>query len=167
MKQQKTILQALQKCRDWLLPFGLDIECEQTELPDGQLGEYEHDSVFTKTIFVRICPENIRKECSELCHDLDAGDALRFLDNQLRLTVFHELGHALVNQITDWYENIPEIHDYVESTLIEDYFDVFDDGNMTEEDLVEAFARHFLHGRPDQLKGCFEKLDKFITENNI
>ena len=72
-----------------------------------------------------------------------------------------------MNQITDWYENIPEIHDYVESTIIDDYFDVFDDENMTEEDLVEAFARHFLHGRPDQLKGCFEKLDKFITQNDV
>lgn len=163
--KKNAINSALDKCRKWLLPFGLDIECEQTQLPDGLLGEYEHDSVFTKT--VRVCPENIRKECGELCHDLDAGDAMRFLDNQLRLTIFHELGHALMNQIMDWYENIPEIHDYVESTLIDDYFDVFDDGNMTEEDLVEAFAGHFLHGRPDQLKSCFEKLDKFITQNNI
>ena len=165
--KKNAINSALDKCREWLLPFGLDIECEQTELPDGILGEYEHDSVFTKTVLVRICPENIRKECDELCHDLDARDARKFLNNELKLTIFHELGHALVNQMLDWYWEIPERHNHVETEMMDRFFDVFDDENMAEEDLVETFARHFLHGRPDQLKGCFEKLDAFITQNNI
>ena len=151
---------AAAKISDWLKPFGLSVEYTTETLREGQVGEYELDSVFTKIISLKIDADNLVGFCLK---EQPSTDMDKFVATQAELTIYHEVGHALVNQITDWYENIQEIHDYVENILINNYFNVFDDQFLSEEDLVEDFAYHFLNERPDQLKEAFEKLDKFIT----
>ena len=88
---------------------------------------YEHDSVWSGTIQVYVnCPEIERLSDDE--EDLEAN---------LRMSLFHEVGHGL-------FEWVNELPDSVTEPYQQDYFDIFyDDNGIDEEDIVEEFGQSF------------------------
>ena len=142
--------QALDAIRPWLrgLGYSLSLDPDTSSFIDGQLGEYELGSVFEKDIIIRVSTENIRKTCEE--------DPFLFPDyeEEVHLTVFHEVGHALLEQLIDYAENINEFLPEIEKKYGDKFFDVFYDENLTEEELVEDFARGFEYNTSSVLQEC-------------
>lgn len=148
-------LSAVDTVNRWLDPDGLSASC-RFEKCDGCLGYYERDSVFTKEIEIAVDTDRIHSEA------VDDGIAFDDMLEEVRKTVFHETGHALVNQIIDWTENIDTVGRLADGPFGEKYFDVFDDANVTEEELVEEFADGFLTGDGSPLQQCWEELRPVI-----
>ena len=144
--------QALDAIRPWLrgLGYSLSLDPDTSSFIDGQLGEYELGSVFEKDIIIRVSTENIRKTCEE--------DPFLFPDyeEEVHLTVFHEVGHALLEQLIDYAENINEFLPEIEKKYGDKFFDVFYDDNLTEEELVEDLARGFEYNTSSVLQECAE-----------
>lgn len=148
-RQLSAIRRAGSLIQKWLAPSGITLGILKEDLGDGILGEYEAGSVFTGEITVRVNPPSIRTSCSFLPFPED-------IQRQTRLTVYHEVGHALLEQIIDWdefYEDMDETISRVDKV----YTDVFDD-SVDEETLVEDFAYGFEYGHGSQLQGCWEAL---------
>lgn len=88
---------------------------------------YEHDSVWSGTIQVYINGPEIER-LSDDEEDLEAN---------LRMSLFHEVGHGL-------FEWVNELPDSVTEPYLQDYFDIFyDDNGIDEEDIVEEFGQSF------------------------
>lgn len=126
---------------------------DPSDLPRGRVGEYEAGSVFEKTIVIRVSYDNLRAEASEI--GLTQGELLR----EARITVYHEAGHGLMEQLLDWADSFPE----ETAGLAEKYFDIFDDANLTEEEIVESFARRFDAGASSLLKSCFVEANALLN----
>lgn len=156
MNATTSILEAVNSVSLWLQPFGLNLQCDTEHLSDGQLGEYELGSVFEKTILIRIDPVNIRTVTD------DEPELFGGMDNQIHMTICHEVGHAVLEQIIDWMENVPEINSYITTELYPEFEEVFED-SLPEEDLVEDFAWGFVHHEPSPLQEAFEKLNSYIS----
>lgn len=157
MKKNKALRDAEAKATEWLSAFdlALEVDTDSTEMPDDKLGEYELGSVFEKTILIRVNLPAIKKACKEN-PEISVEDATA-------TTVFHEVGHALVEQLVDWMENIPDADSIFTEEFCTRYEAVVDDA-LDEEDLVEDFAWCFLNERKHVLQACFEELnDTFKT----
>lgn len=88
---------------------------------------YEHESVWSGTIQVYVNGPEIER-LSDDEEDLEAN---------LRMSLFHEVGHGL-------FEWINELPDSVTEPYQQDYFDIFyDDNGIDEEDIVEEFGQSF------------------------
>ena len=152
-RKPKELSQALKVIRPWLrkLGYSLTLDLDTSSFREEQLGEYERGSVFEKDIVIRVSTENIWKTCKE--------DPFLFPDyeEEVHLTVFHEVGHALMEQLIDYAENIDEFLPEIEKKYGDKFFDVFNDDNLTEETLVEDFARGFEHKNKSILQECAEK----------
>lgn len=152
------LLEAVTDIGTWLSPFGYTLQCDDEDLSEGQLGSYEKGSVFEKEILIHVSPDNIEKATQYEINDRYGNPG-----NQVRITVFHEVGHALLEQIIDWANNIPEIDELCNGPFGEKYFEVLDD-SVEEETVVEDFAWGFFDGIPSPLQKCWEELNKFIEE---
>lgn len=173
-KNMENVRTALGKARadmeEWLYPFGLSLEIDTTwENPTDnkmRLGTYKSGSVFEKT--VRIC---IDLGASVLCcMEEPFSDRYSKVGGVVRTTVYHEVGHALVEQIEDWMLNFPESRAIFDDAFREKYAPVIDaingrsdDQFLEEEDLVEDFAWNWLGGCDDPLRGCFEDLNARLS----
>ena len=153
---------AILKSNSWLKPFGLTLEVETSEKTDGRLGDYDAGSVFEKTIRVIIYPDCIAETCVEES-EFNPYSILSCEEDQIQITIFHELGHALVEQIIDWMENLPNSDEIFTDDFCQRYESVIDDG-LDEETLVEDFAYAFMFDKTDPLKACFEELNKIFEE---
>lgn len=152
MKKNKALRNAEAKAAEWLSAFdlGLEVDTDSTEMPDDKLGEYELGSVFEKTILIRVNQPAIKNACKET-PEISVEDATA-------TTVFHEVGHALVEQIVDWMEYHPDAEDIFTEDFCSRYESVVED-TIDEEDLVEDFAWCFLEGQENPLQACFEELN--------
>ena len=153
---------AVRRINRWLDRFGLSVNlatADEDELWDReQCGEYEDGSVFTKTILACVCIPNIRAYCRDIIVPYSETSVRR----EIQATVYHEVGHALIEQINDWVENIPEAQALMKGDLGKRYEEVFDDG-LDEEWVVEEFATAFLAGRPSVLRLCFEEMNEALS----
>ena len=144
--------EALFAIRPWLssLGYALTLDDDLSGFHEGQLGEYEAGSVFEKDIIIRVSTENIRKTCQE--------DPLLFPDfeEEVRLTVFHEVGHALVEQLLDYADNINEFLPELNAKYGDKFDEIFDENLDNEETLVEDFARDFGGKTKPLLQECAE-----------
>lgn len=144
--------EALSAIRPWLstLGYALTLDNDLSGFRQGQLGEYEAGSVFGKDIIIRVSTENIRKTCRE--------DSFLFPDfeEEVRFTVFHEVGHALVEQLLDYADNINEFLPELKAEYGDKFDEIFDEENDNEETLVEDFARGFNGKTKSLLQECVE-----------
>lgn len=144
--------EALSAIRPWLssLGYALTLDDDLSGFHEGQLGEYEAGSVFEKDIIIRVSLENIRKTCLE--------DPFLFPDfeEEVRLTVFHEVGHALVEQLLDYADNISEFLPELKAKHGNRFDAIFDEELDNEETLVEDFARGFNGKTKSLLQECAE-----------
>lgn len=121
-------------------------------LPKGKIGEYERGSVFEKNVTVTVDVNQIR-------HLLPYWeDALK----ESVITLWHEVGHAIVEQVIDWTENIPEAEEFASGPTGERFFNVFNDDFLTEEELVEDFALAAISGMRSELDGCWKEMNKYL-----
>lgn len=68
--------------------------------------------------------------------DLDLGDEDLF-EQDVRITVFHEIGHGL-------FEFVNALPEHLIEPYFKDFFDIFfDDNGISEEDIAEDFGRSF------------------------
>lgn len=127
MKIEQILDNVLKDAHQWLDMFNLDIEVLTDRLPkDDAVGEYEYDSIFTGTIKIRLNLYEIMQMSNP--EELPAD---------IRVTVFHEIGHAFMNFLE-------ELSDEDISPYKDAYFDVFyDDNGISEEDIVEEFGQSF------------------------
>ena len=144
--------EALSAIRPWLssLGFTLTLDDDRSGFHECQLGEYEAGSVFEKDIIIRVSLKNIRKMCRE--------DPFLFPDfeEEVRLTVFHEVGHALVEQLIDYADNISEFLPELKAEYRDKFDEIFDEDLDNEETLVENFARGFNGKTKSLLQECAE-----------
>lgn len=156
--EEETALEnALGKVRDWLKKSGLSLACDIAHLPEGQLGEYEAGSVFGKEILIRIDIGNIRATAQET-----SSAPLE----EIAKTVYHEVGHAVVEQLDDWATGPEETIEFIHDTLKEKYPEAFDVlGSDEEETVAEDFARGMYRGTAEPLRMAFDEVVDFINEN--
>lgn len=144
--------EALSAIRPWLSSLGytLTLDDDLSGFRQGQLGEYEAGSVFGKDIIIRVSLENIQKTCQE--------DSFLFPDfeEEVRFTVFHEVGHALVEQLLDYADNIEGLLPELKAKYENRFDEIFDEENDNEETLVEDFARGFNGRTKSLLQECVE-----------
>lgn len=119
-----------QEAESYLSPVGFFFEYFEKDDPDSYVvGEYEARSSFSGTICVYV---NI-DEIAQVDQDEDSD----LFEQDVRITVFHEIGHGLFEFVNALPENV--IKPY-----FKDFFDIFfDDNGITEEDITEDFGRSF------------------------
>lgn len=148
----------LKKINGFLKPFGLSVgaDSDASAAPsEDSVGSYEAGSVFTKEILVHVFPDRIRTGLEE--NGSTGGYA-----SELALTLYHEVGHALMEQLIDYSENIPEFYPSMTAKFGSRFFDIFNDDNLSEEDIVEAFAQRFHSGKNSILQSCWEESNKIL-----
>lgn len=120
-----------QEAESYLNPIGFSFEYFEKDVPDSYVvGEYEARSSFSGTICVYV---NIDEIASI---DLDLGDEDLF-EQDVRITVFHEIGHGL-------FEFVNALPEHLIEPYFKDFFDIFfDDNGISEEDITEDFGRSF------------------------
>ena len=120
-----------QEAESYLNPIGFSFEYFEKDDSDSYVvGEYEARSSFSGTIRVYV---NIDEIASI---DLDLGDEDLF-EQDVRITVFHEIGHGL-------FEFVNALPEHLIEPYFKDFFDIFfDDNGITEEDITEDFGRSF------------------------
>lgn len=151
---QSAIKAASDTICNFLKPYGLTVTCETESIDNGVLGEYESGSVFSYDIICRIDLDNLKKCCKEeRCS----------LAEQIKLTIYHETGHALMEQLIDYAENLPEMDTLLRGHFGQKYFDVFNDDHLDEETIVEDFAHGFLYNHGSLLQSCFEEFHHSIS----
>ena len=154
-KNRISITKAKGKCNDWLRPFGLEVSVTDARMPENRIGEYEAGSVFEKEIVITVDELAIRNSFNDEC----PGEVPEI---EIRMTVYHELGHAILEQIIDWSENLDEVKALADGEFGQRYDSVFDDA-LPEEDLVEDFALAFENGYVSPLQACFEELNALLN----
>lgn len=156
MNQHASLENARREMSTWLAPFGLSLEVDSKELLSADvLGSYEGSSVFEKNILVHVNLPAIKRTCAEDPFE----DRYSDVASVTKTTLYHEVGHALLEQIIDWMENLPDAGEVFNDAFCTKYDAVVDDA-LPEEELVEEFAWNWLLGRPDPLKSCFEELNQ-------
>ena len=164
---ESAITEAGTKIGAWLKPYGYDVLLCRDELPGNKrwIGMYESGSVFSGMIEIYVSEERIYKYLLPVWREYAYPKEMRAEDmaDETAITFYHEVGHAILEQIIDWYENVPEIYEYVETKMMDRYFSVFDDAVFDEEILTENFARDFhAENKKNELRKCFDKLNNFI-----
>ena len=147
--------------KGWLSAFGLELDLldDAESAPEDAIGLYEAGSVFSKTILVHVYADRLRNILAEDDNTED-GD----FETQYALTVFHEVGHALLEQIVDFSEFLPGFYETVDTRFHGKFFDVLNDDNVDEEKLAEDFAAGFLSGKSSLLQQCWEECDKILED---
>lgn len=156
------LLRPVKTINEWLQPFGYSLLVDR-ELPygdepaDGLLGIYDAGSVFEKEIRINIFTDHIRLATT--------GNRLprRRYERECALTVFHETGHALMEQIIDWMENIEEAARLADGPFGDKYYDILNDDFLSEEQVVEDFAHAFIRGRDGLLGECFREMSDYLS----
>lgn len=141
----------------WLKPFSLSLSCEKENLRGDRLGEYEMGSIFEGEIKSRIDLKNIIASAKE--DDLDQDEICR----QIRLTIYHETGHGLMELLIDYAENYEEFQPLLGGDFGKKYFDIFNDDNTDEETIVEAFANCFEENKKSLLQLCVEETMNYLS----
>lgn len=157
-KAELILLSAITEMSQWLRPYGYTLSLERENLNPDTLGEYEAGSVFGKDIVIRISLSNIIK-CSKE-NQLNRSE----LSDEIRLTVYHEVGHALMEQLLDYAEYYDPISSLLDTSFGDTYFDIFNDDRCTEEQIVEAFANGILTHEESLLERCFKETSEQIRE---
>lgn len=159
-KQNNSIISAEKHASEWLKNYGITIDISIDKENTDICGEYEADSIFTDTISITVYPRAIRRACQE---DRSQGFKDKYSDvsNQTKVTIFHEIGHALVEKIIDWIEYYPQTQQLIDADFEKKYDSVIND-SYPEEDLVEDFAWDFLEKRQNPLMNCFEEIYNFL-----
>ena len=149
----------LKRINDYLQPFGLSVTLDTSpmELSEKYLGEYESGSVFTKEIVIRVNLKGILETADSL--GLPYHGYLR----QCELTVYHEVGHALEEQLIDWSENIDEMRLLLDCDYGLIYFDIFNDDCVSDEEIVEAFACGICTRTGSLLQRCWEDTNSLLN----
>lgn len=176
--ERKAVERTINDIIEWIIPQGLDIQVtaqDDNEHPT-RLGMYEAGSIYSKNIEIVISPKAIHDYIETYTTDWEIDDDLQkahweIHDNiqkeyaafQAAVTVYHELGHALVEQIIDWMENIPEFDEIIGEDSIERYDAVLED-SLPEEKLVEDFAWNSIQGKEHVLKVCFLELSEKLSK---
>lgn len=135
----------------------LEVSCNMHALEDDVLGSYESGSVFEKSIKVNIDIDNVLKACEED----DTEDEYSDPANVAKMTIYHEVGHGLMEQIIDWINDNPEISLLCDGPFGDEFKEVIDD-EYDEEDVVEDFAWGLFDGIPSALEKCWAHLCEFI-----
>ena len=176
--EEESLRNAVSSIVEWLSPHGFDINVRIEDDADdpSRMGVYEMGTVFGKTIEVTVSPQAIRDYIKyyatawEMEDDLQRagwtsrqGLRKRYSAFQFAMTVYHELGHALLEQIIDWMENIPEFDEIFGEDFIMRYDAVLED-SLPEEDLVEDFAWSCVQGRVHVLKSCFIEMSERLSK---
>ena len=127
MTIEKILDKVIDEAQTWLEPTGLGVEVLTDRPPrDNAVGEYENGSVFAGVIRLRVG-----------LYEIMTMSNPEELEADVRVTVFHEIGHALMDWLNDLSDD--DIAPYRD-----DYFDVFyDDNGVTEEGIVEEFGQSF------------------------
>ena len=156
---KESVEDALEKADAFLGLYGLSVrlgECQEENAPDDEcLGYYESGSVFESgAIVVNVLADRLL----DAFLDCYGGDELvsdvSGLREEAAVTVFHEVGHGIMERVLDYAENIEEISAWADSPEAEPFFDIFNDDNLSEEDVVETFARNLYEGVPSVLSDC-------------
>ncbi len=153
------IEKAAKQINQWLSQFGYTLDYDTEVLDDDVLGLYEAGSVFEKEIQVHLNPAAIHEACLDLVNDTYSNP-----NTQVQITLYHEVGHALVEQIADWMENIPEINQLCSGPFGKKYSEIINDGK-DEEEVVEDFAYGFFNRTSSPLQECWEELNHFIKKS--
>lgn len=176
-REEEVLRQTVAAIDEWLAPEGLHIDVRLEHDADNptRLGLYEAGTVFAKTIEVTVYPQAIKSYIKDYATTWEMKDDLQragwspkagletdYNAFQLALTIYHELGHALLEQIIDWMENIPEFDEILGKDFIKHYDAVLED-SLPEEDLVEDFAWNVICGRTHDLKECFQELSTKLS----
>ena len=155
----EVIVSAAARMNEWLKPLGYRVACKTESLEESKLGEYEAGSVFSKIIEITADPANIESACSEdPVHDRYSNPAV-----QLEVTLYHELGHAVIEQVVDWMEYNEDFKALEKGEFGTKYMDILDD-YIPEEDLAEDFAWGMLDGKPSLLQRCFEEAAEQLSK---
>lgn len=144
--------QITQEASNYLEKFGLKFSYGDNAdiIKKDWIGMYEHNSINSGTIVVYINDSELKNAAFE------EDD----LVSDLRVTVFHEIGHAFM-------EYVNELPDEVIEPYFKDFFDVFyDDNGVSEEDLCEDFgysfdSEHYYLSNGSLLR---ELIDKMLRE---
>ena len=163
-EQAEALNAAVWKANMWLAKTGSDLtlKCETYSEDDNKIGEYELGSVFEKEILIYINPVAIRKYCyEEKQYEPDCDEAN--VRKQTKATIYHELGHALVEQIVDWMEYLPDADKIFTEDFCQRYDSIIND-ELDEETLVEDFAWAFVNKKTDPLMACFEELNHIFAQ---
>ena len=156
--------QALETGNRFLEPFGLSVElgdCDPEYAPfGGVLGSYEAGSIFEGVIKVNVFAETLLRTYLEDCADHGESPDESNLLEEAAVTVLHEVGHGLMERIVDYAENVDEISSWVDSDEAAPFFDVFNDDNKKEEDIVEEFGRNLFHDLPSPLSECIHAMHR-------
>lgn len=160
MKNNTDIQVALREINAWLAQHSdLTASVDETEeLQENCIGEYKAGSVFSKEIIIRVSEKHIRDMLDE-----DEFDYEETVSQQLQLTVYHEVGHALFEQLIDWSENIYELDAAIEGDFGKCFHDVFFDDGQDEESVVEDFATGFYQSTGSLLERCWMETNKIIN----
>ena len=141
----------------WLKPFSLSLSCEKENLKGDRLGEYEMGSVFEGEIKSRIDLKKIIASAKE--DNLGQDEICR----QIRLTIYHETGHGLMELLIDYAENYEEFQPLLNGDFGKKYFDIFYDDNTDEETIVEDFARCIEGNEKSLLQLCVEETMNYLS----
>lgn len=158
------IVAATARMNEWLKPYGYRVACqvitpEDEPLEDGCLGCYVSGSIFSKVIEIIIDPERIETACGEdSVHDRYSDPAI-----QIEITLYHELGHAITEQIMDWLQYNEDFQALQETKFGTDYMDILYD-YIPEEDLVEDFAWGLFEGKASPLQRCFQEAAEHLSK---
>lgn len=154
----KELNAALSHVNVWLKAYGYTVSLDVSSKPENDevIGEYEVGSVFEKDILVRVYPKRLQMVADE--DDMTENELL----SQCRYTLYHEVGHALMEQLIDWDENLPELKEKLDRWFWTEFYDVFNDDNMTEEKIVEDFAIAFNDDSDSLLQRCWQKVNAVI-----
>ena len=156
---RESVTDAVEKANVFLKPYGLSVrlgDCQEEDAPSEDcLGYYEGGSVFESgTIMVNVLAGRLFDAFLDCYGGEELVSDMPGLRDEAAVTVFHEVGHGLMEHILDYADNIEEISDWVGSPEAEPFFDVFNDDNRSEEDVVEEFARNLYEGVPSVLSKC-------------
>lgn len=137
----------IKEAEKYLKDFNLKLKCVDSKEYRKNcdfVGMYENDSVFTGEILIYLNYELIKEITDN-----------EYLDD-IRVTIFHEIGHALFQLVNDFDEE--DIVKYEK-----DFFDIFNDDNgVEEEDIVEDFGQSFDRSinKKSLLRNLLERLKK-------
>lgn len=153
--------EAVRDANAFLSPFDLEVSVAYGDeySKSSRLGSYELGTVFEGEIVVNVFVDNLLKSYRECERDSDRYSTdYSVLAEEAYVTVLHEVGHGLMEKILDYANNVEEIDEWVSSEEAGPFYDVFNDDNLSEEDLVEAFARASWRKEESLLSRCVKAM---------
>ena len=145
---------ALDAISPWLdnLGYSLSVDTDTSLFGEHQVGSYDAQTVFSKEIVIRVSLPNI--EASTRRNPLPLADYLA----EVHLTVFHEVGHAMAEQLKDYCINVSDDIREINKLNGNRFDGILEDIFTREETLVEEFARDFYYKRTSLFQECVEAM---------